>query len=244
MKRHLPFALTTLRLLLGPIALACALVGVTRFIYLPILITPTLSDIFDGVLARKFGVATPALRRYDSITDIIYYLFILAAAWLLCKPVIAANLWLIALMLASEAGAISICLIRFGKFPATHSFLAKFYGLCLLAGLIALLVFNAGSWAIIALAVVALVTNSEIIAMHVIAKSPPVDVPCIFALMDKVGTARCAVRTPQRGVPTNQKGRPIERPFQLPQTPGQAEAGAAGFAAVLFALIAVFLRLM
>jgi CDP-diacylglycerol--glycerol-3-phosphate 3-phosphatidyltransferase len=202
MKRHLPFALTTLRLLLGLIALACALTNVTRFVYLPILIAATLSDIFDGILARKFGVATPALRRYDSITDIIYYLFILAVAWHLCKPVIAANLWLIALMLASEAGAISICLIRFGKFPATHSFLAKFYGLCLLAGLIALLVFNTGSWAIIALAIVALVTNSEIIAMHLIAKSPPVDVPCIFALMDKVGTARCAVRTPQRGVPT------------------------------------------
>jgi CDP-diacylglycerol--glycerol-3-phosphate 3-phosphatidyltransferase len=185
MKRHLPFALTTLRLLLGPIALACALVGVTRFIYLPILITATLSDIFDGVLARKFGVATPALRRYDSITDIIYYLFILAVAWLLCKPVIAANVWLIALILLSEAACILICLIRFGKFPATHSLLAKFYGLCLLAGLIALLVFNAGSWAIIALAVVALVTNSEIIAIHLIAKSPPVDVPCIFALMKR-----------------------------------------------------------
>ena len=171
-----------MRLLLGPIALACALAGVTRFVYLPILIAATLSDIFDGILARKFGVATPALRRYDSITDIIYYLFILAVAWLLCKPVTAGNLWLIALMLASEAGAISICLIRFGKFPATHSLLAKFYCLCLLAGLIALLVFNAGSWVIISLAIVALVTNSEIIAMHLIAKSPPVDVPGILVL--------------------------------------------------------------
>ena len=182
MKRHLPFALTTLRLLLGPIALACALAGITRLVYLPILIAATLSDIFDGILARKFGVATPALRRYDSITDIIYYLFILAVAWILCKPVIAGNLWLIALMLLSEAGCISICLVRFGKFPATHSYLAKFYGLCLLAGFIALLAFNAGSWVVIALAVVALVTNSEIIAMHLIAKSPPVDVPWIFAL--------------------------------------------------------------
>jgi phosphatidylglycerophosphate synthase len=185
LKRHLPFALTTLRLLLGPIALTCALTSITRFVYLAILIAATLSDIFDGVLARKFRVASPALRRYDSITDIIYYLFILAVAWLLCKPVITANLWLIALMLLSEAGCISICLIRFGKFPATHSWLAKFYGLCLLAGLIALLVFSAGNWAIIALAVVALVTNSEIIAMHLIAKSPPVDVPCIFALMKR-----------------------------------------------------------
>jgi hypothetical protein len=33
MKRQLPFALTTLRLLLGPIALACVLTNVPRFIF-------------------------------------------------------------------------------------------------------------------------------------------------------------------------------------------------------------------
>lgn len=69
-----------MRLLLGPIALACALTNVPRWIYLPILVAGTLSDIYDGILARSFGVATPALRRYDSVTDVIYYLFILAVA--------------------------------------------------------------------------------------------------------------------------------------------------------------------
>jgi phosphatidylglycerophosphate synthase len=181
MKRHLPFALTTLRLLLGPIALACARGRHAICLSAHFNRRHTLGY-FDGILARKFGVATPALRRHDSITDIIYYLFILAAAWILCKPVIAPNLWLIVLMLLSEAGCISMCLIRFGKFSATHSWLAKVYGLCLLAGFIAWLAFDAGSWAIIALAVVAFVTTSEIIAIHLIAKSPPVDVPCIFAL--------------------------------------------------------------
>ncbi|HTX22587.1 MAG TPA: CDP-alcohol phosphatidyltransferase family protein [Candidatus Aquilonibacter sp.] len=185
LKRHLPFALTTLRLLLGPVALVCALTNVPRWIYLPILVTATLSDIFDGILARKFGVAMPALRRYDSITDIIYYLFILAVAWILCRAVITENLWLIALMVLSEAGCISICLIRFGKFPATHSYLAKFYGLCLLAAFIALLVFNAGSWAVIAPAIIALVTNSEIIAIHLLMDSPPMDVPSVFLLPKK-----------------------------------------------------------
>jgi CDP-diacylglycerol---glycerol-3-phosphate 3-phosphatidyltransferase len=185
MIRHLPFALTTLRLLLGPIALACALTNVPRWIYLPILITATLSDIYDGILARRFGVATPALRRYDSITDVIYYLFILTVAWRLCKPVLAQNWILILLILFSEAACIFVSYVRFGKYPATHSYLAKFYGLCLLAALAALLVFNAGGWAIIALTAVALVANSEIFVMHLIAKSPPVDVPCIFALPKK-----------------------------------------------------------
>jgi CDP-diacylglycerol--glycerol-3-phosphate 3-phosphatidyltransferase len=182
MKRHLPFALTTLRLLLGPTALACALTNVPRWIYLPILVTGTLSDFFDGILARRFGVATPALRRYDSVADVIYYLFILAVAYFLCQPVIMQNWRLIALILLSEAGCIVISYVRFGKYPATHSYLAKFYGLCLLAALIALLVFNSGSWVVIALTVVALTANLEIIAIHLLMKSPPVDVRSIFSL--------------------------------------------------------------
>jgi CDP-diacylglycerol--glycerol-3-phosphate 3-phosphatidyltransferase len=183
--KHLPFALTTLRLLLGPIALVCALTNVPRWVYLPILITATLSDIYDGILARRFGVATPALRRYDSVTDVIYYLFILTAALLLCKTVAAQNWPLIALILLSEAGCILVSYVRFGKYPATHSYLAKFYGLCLLAALIALLVFNAGSWAIIALTIVALTANIEIIAIHFVMNTPPVDVRSIFALPKK-----------------------------------------------------------
>src|SRR5277367_6084596 len=182
MKRHLPFALTTLRLLLGPVALLCALANVPRWIYLPILVTGTLSDIYDGILARKFGVATPALRRYDSVADVIYYLFILAVAFLLCKPVITLHWPLIALILASEAGCILVSYARFGKYPATHSYLAKFYGLCLLAALIVLLVFNAGGWAVITLAIVALTANLEIIAIHCLMDTPTVDVRSILDL--------------------------------------------------------------
>jgi CDP-diacylglycerol--glycerol-3-phosphate 3-phosphatidyltransferase len=181
--KHLPLALTTLRLLLGPVAVAGALAGMPRWIYLPILVTGTLSDIFDGMLARRLGVATPALRRYDSITDVIYYLFILCAAWILCQPIIRQNGLLLALILLSEALVIFTCYAKFGTYPATHSWLAKFYGLCLLGGLIALLVFNASSWAIIVLAIVALVTNTKIIVIHLLMNQPPVDVKSIFVLL-------------------------------------------------------------
>ena len=180
--KRLPLALTTLRLLLGPIALLGALADVSRWLYVPVLVAGTLSDLFDGILARRLGVATPALRRYDSITDVIYYLFILGAAWILCRGVIAQNRLLLALILLSEAVVICVCQAKFGKYPATHSWLAKVYGLCLPAGLIALLVFNAGSWVIIALAVVALTANLEIIAIHLLMKQPPVDVKSIFLI--------------------------------------------------------------
>lgn len=171
-----------MRLLLGPVALAGAFLHWPRLLFLPLLVAGTLSDIFDGILARRFGVATPALRRYDSVTDIIYYLFVLGVVWQLDGELMRQNLGAIALILLSEAGSILICFAKFRRYPATHSWLAKFYGLCLLAGLIALLAFAAGRWALISLAVVAVVTNLEIMAMHLVSPVPPVDVRSIFRL--------------------------------------------------------------
>lgn len=175
-------ALTTLRLCLGLLALIFAFVNAPRWEFVPLLILGTLSDIFDGILARRFGVATPALRRYDSITDVVYYLFILAALWRLCHALILQYLWAVTLILLAEMAVIIVCYAKFKKYPATHSWLAKFYGLCLLFGLIALLAFNAGGWAIISLVVVALATNLEILAIHLISPVPPVDVRSIFTL--------------------------------------------------------------
>ena len=154
--------------------------GAPRWIFLPLLAVGTLSDIYDGILARRFGVATPALRRYDSVTDVIYYLFILAALWQECHAVVNRTWWAIALILLTEAAVIVVCYAKFGRYPATHSWLAKIYGLCLLFSLTALLAFDAGDWAVITLAVVAVVTNCEIILLHLISPVAPVDVPSIF----------------------------------------------------------------
>ena len=193
MKRHIPFALTSFEVLCaGPVALLCAFSDLTRMVYLPILVTGTLSDIFDGILARRFGVSTPWLRRYDSITDVVYYLFILAVAFILCRPVILANMLPLSLLLASEVIVVLVSFARFGKYPATHSYLAKFYGLCLLAAVVELLVFNASGWVIIALTAVALVTNAEIIAIQLLVKTLPVDVSSIFATYKRSSRDRVA----------------------------------------------------
>jgi CDP-diacylglycerol--glycerol-3-phosphate 3-phosphatidyltransferase len=183
--KQVPFALTTLRLFLGPVALLCAIDRAPQYVYAPILATGTLSDIFDGIIARRLGVSTDRLRRYDSVTDVIFYLFVLAALWILRKPVIVANWWAIALLLASEVSVLAVSFAKFRKYPATHSYLAKFYGLCLLGALIALFASDSSAWSVIALAVVAFVTNAEIIAIHLLANSPPVDVRSVFRLRSR-----------------------------------------------------------
>ncbi len=180
--RYLPISLTLLRLFLGPVALFLAMMNGPRWLFAPILIIATLSDIFDGVLARRLGVATPWLRRFDSITDVIFYLFILAAAWRLRQDLLVQNWPWLAIILASHIAVISFSFAKFGKYPAAHSYLAKFYGLCLLFVLIDLLVFDAGRPAIIFLAVVALIANLEVLAIHALMPEAPMDVKSVFKL--------------------------------------------------------------
>jgi CDP-diacylglycerol---glycerol-3-phosphate 3-phosphatidyltransferase len=181
-KRHIPFLLTTLRLLLGPVALAAVYLGWPRGIFLPLLIAGTLSDIYDGVLARRFGVSSDFLRRYDSATDVIYYLFILAATWIVSYATLEAHWLPITLLLGSEGAVIGLSLARFQALPATHTYLAKFYGLALLVCFAALLSFNAPGWIIPALAVVGVSANVEICAILGLSRTPPVDVVSIFTL--------------------------------------------------------------
>lgn len=180
--RWTPFALTTLRLILGPLAVVIAQRGWSHIYFAPLLIVATLSDIYDGVLARRLGVATPALRRYDSVTDVIFYLCVLYAGWIMRKAAIEAHWLPITLLVISELVTIVVSLIKFGLMPATHTYLAKCYGLCLLACCTAMLAFDASAASITLLAIIAVAANLEITAILVMSTTAPVDIKSVFTM--------------------------------------------------------------
>lgn len=99
-----------------------------------LLLLATLSDIFDGIIARRLGVSTEALRRADSIVDLIFWLTAVAALALLRPAAMAANAPVLATAIGAEILLQAISLWRFGRMTATHARSAKFFGLCLLAG--------------------------------------------------------------------------------------------------------------
>ena len=124
------------------------------------LVAGFLSDVFDGVVARRTGHATAALRRLDSNVDTVFYLCIAAAAWILYQPAMRALLPWIALVVATELLTNLACWLRFGRGASYHSLSAKLFGLCLFVALLAL--FATGSVALIVPAiVVGLVSHAE-----------------------------------------------------------------------------------
>jgi phosphatidylglycerophosphate synthase len=140
-------ALTLLRLALAPVVVALGLTRGGGAAVAVLLVIGFPSDVFDGVVARRTGTATPILRRLDSIVDTVFYLGIAAAAWMLHRAGIRPLLPLILLVIATELGTNALCWLRFRREASYHAWSARVFGLALFAAL--LMLFAAGSPALI-----------------------------------------------------------------------------------------------
>ena len=83
--KHVPLMLIYSRVLFGAAIILLGIFQPLHFrTYLITLITAgLLSDIFDGIIARRLGVSTQHLRRLDSTIDQFFWLCILAAAYII-----------------------------------------------------------------------------------------------------------------------------------------------------------------
>lgn len=137
MKNHflwLPKALVYLRLLL-----AFVLPLLTYFYFskggvllVVLLWIGLLSDIFDGILARRWGVCTEALRRADARVDVVFWLSAGFCVVMVNFQIIQSHFWGIVLLFCFEPISDIIHLIRFGKDGNSHNWLSKLWGIFLL----------------------------------------------------------------------------------------------------------------
>ena len=135
MARHLPMALIAFRALMIFVVPVLGWYGQGAFLALVILLA-TLSDIFDGIIARRLGVSTTNLRKADSTVDLIFWLASMTALYFLRPDDVMRNFIIIWYGIAAEIIEQLICLLRFHRLTATHARSAKFMGLCLLTGMI------------------------------------------------------------------------------------------------------------
>ena len=103
-----------------------------------VILLATLSDIFDGIIARRLGVSTTGLRKADSTVDLIFWLASMTALYFLRPDDVLRNFIIVWYAVVAEILEQLICWLRFHRMTATHARSAKFMGLCLLAGMIIL----------------------------------------------------------------------------------------------------------
>jgi len=109
------------------------------------------SDIFDGIIARRFNISTENFRILDTLFDMAFYLSILAYAFAISPFTFHSNSVLIVAILCEEASMYAISLVRFRKAPSPHAILSKFWGVYLIIEFTLLLLNVEGSHFTIAL---------------------------------------------------------------------------------------------
>lgn len=140
------------------------------------------SDVYDGVLARRFGVATAGLRRLDSAVDTVFYLAAALCVWRLHPDVVIANRWLLAGVFGTLVLNHAIELLKFGREASYHAWSARAWGAALFISLVLLFVADDGSLVHLAL-VIGLVSHGENLAITLVLRQWTHDVPSIFAAL-------------------------------------------------------------
>ena len=145
-----------------------------------ILATGLLSDVFDGMIARKHGVSTEKLRRLDSSVDQVFFGAAGLATYLHATEFFKTNWVLIAILMGAEIGIYLISYVRFKKEVATHSIGAKIWLLSLFALLIQLSWKQDAGWVFYLCFWLGMITRIEIALILLILKEWTNDVPSVF----------------------------------------------------------------
>jgi phosphatidylglycerophosphate synthase len=176
----IPLALTALRLLLAPVLVWMVYVDSPALLFAAVILIAFLSDYFDGVIARRLGVATPALRHFDSRADLIFYA---TAAWVVWmrRPDVARAVAVPALVVIGLDVVRHIFdFAKFGRDVAYHAWSSKAWGLTLAVALVLLLGFRETE-PFVAIAVwLGIVAQIEGLLISVVLPRWTTDVPTIF----------------------------------------------------------------
>jgi len=158
----IPWSLVVFRFLLGPAIVILAWRIAAPDIWLGILfLAGPVSDIFDGVLARRLGTATSKLRIADTIVDSAFYVCVLIAVGQVNWPAIRGNMWLIVAVIGLESARLVLDLVKFGRIASYHTYTAKIWGLLLMVAVGSVLCFGSGSWLLTAALIWGIVSEVE-----------------------------------------------------------------------------------
>ena len=165
----IPWSLVAFRLLLGPVIVLASSRESSPEPWLGLLfLSGPISDIYDGVLARRFGTATAALRISDTIVDIIFYLFVLIAVLIISQPAVQHRIWLIGSVMALEAARLVFDLVKFGRIASYHAYSAKLFGLLLMLAVGSLFSFKRDTWLLTAALIFGILSELEGLAFSIL----------------------------------------------------------------------------
>ncbi|MFD0941760.1 CDP-alcohol phosphatidyltransferase family protein [Pedobacter boryungensis] len=178
----IPYLLILFRFLLAPTVLLLSyfMTEYASFIVLVLMFLGLISDIFDGIIARKMKIDTEKMRRLDSQTDLIFWLSIAVSCYLIYPELIKENLIGMFAVIFMEALCYGVSLIKFGKETCTHAFVSKIWGLTLLATFTSILGFAYSGWMMKICIILGLISQLDVILIILFLPKWTHDIPSFY----------------------------------------------------------------
>jgi phosphatidylglycerophosphate synthase len=184
-RQTIPYLLIYGRLIAGFIVLAISIFPVRNYTLFAgaLFSAGLLSDIFDGIIARRLNISTTGMRRLDSLVDQVFWLCIIGGLFFRYPAFAERNLFKILLLAAVELLAYAVSYLRFGKEVATHAISSKLWTLVLFATLLELL-FTGNSTILFEICFYSgLATRLEIVCILLLLRQWTNDVPSVYHAM-------------------------------------------------------------
>src|SRR5438034_6881662 len=121
---NLPNLLSCVRLSAVPVLLVLAWTNHSQ-IFLFCFVFSLVTDIADGLLARKLNLATELGAKLDSWADLLTYLALPVCGWWLRPSAVREEAWWLAAGIGSYLLAILIGILKFRRLTSYHTWGAK-----------------------------------------------------------------------------------------------------------------------
>jgi phosphatidylglycerophosphate synthase len=130
---RLPHILVAFRAACAPVIVLLAYQRASGLLLAAILYAALASDVFDGVIARRLGIATPALRRADTLVDTTFYAAAAIALVLTAPDAFVQVEMLLFLFVNIHVARAVFEVTKYGRKASYHMWSAKTFGLLLSA---------------------------------------------------------------------------------------------------------------
>ncbi len=177
--QYVPGLLVALRTVLGPLVCLCTIRGLASGWIVAGLLAAFLSDLFDGLLARRLGVASERLRVADSWADGFYYLWIGLSVWWTRPSVLYDYRFPLMLVVSLQLCSYGLDLLKYRRIASFHAYSAKAWGISLFVAGVALLGFRTGGIVLWPAIILGILSNIEGIAMKWVLPTWTCDVPSL-----------------------------------------------------------------
>ena len=180
--KKLPLTLIYTRLFLGILLLALSYLQINHYRTFAVIFFSAglLSDVFDGIVARRLNVSTPGLRRLDSTVDQAFFILVAVATFLQCPRFFHDHSRDLIILIIAEALTYVVCYIKFKKEIATHSIGSKIWALFLFATILQIMIRCTSGTLFQWCFYVGMITRLENVGIVLILRDWTTDVPSLF----------------------------------------------------------------